>query len=81
MYKARVDTGTAPGPGDEVFADDDPDQSAGQLVSAAPHPDGGYAVLAVLKIASVDNSAGLRLGAPDGPALRLEPLPYPFAEA
>jgi folate-binding protein YgfZ len=81
MYKARVDIDAAPAPGDDVFSADQPEQSAGQLVSAAPHPDGGFALLAVLKIASAESGAELHLGAADGPQLRLEDLPYPFAEA
>ncbi|MCO6411141.1 MAG: folate-binding protein YgfZ [Thiogranum sp.] len=80
MYKARVDSNHTPTPGEDIFADAEPDQSAGQLVSAAPHPDGGFVVLAVLKIAGADG-ADLHLGAVDGPPLRLEQLPYPFAEA
>lgn len=80
MYKARVDSDDTPAPGEDIFASDEPDQSAGQLVSAAPHPDGGFVVLAVLKIASADG-ADLHLGGVDGPQLRLEHLPYPFAEA
>ena len=78
MYKARIDTETAPQPGDDIYCDSDTSQSAGKLVSAAAHPDGGYAALAVVQIASAEGEAALHLGAPEGPQVSLEHLPYPF---
>ncbi len=77
MYIARVDSESEPRAGDEVFAGNDERESIGKLVSSAPHPDGGYALLAVLQIASVDSQADLRLGSITGPAIELHPLPYP----
>jgi folate-binding protein YgfZ len=78
MYRGRVNTTTAPAPGDEVFNADDP-QSCGQLVTAARHPDGDYAVLTVLQIQSAeDSSARLHLGGETGAELTLEALPYAF---
>ena len=53
-------------------------QSAGKVVSAAAHPDGGYAALAVLQIGSAEGAADLHLGTPEGPRVTLEHLPYPF---
>jgi tRNA-modifying protein YgfZ len=79
MYLARVSSRAAPLPGDEVYSGKDSSQSCGQLVSSAGHPDGDYSVLAVLQIASAEGKAGLHLGSPDGPSLRLESLPYDFA--
>ena len=52
--------------------------AVGKLVSAAPHPDGGYAVLVVLQIASAEGGPDLHLGSAAGPAIELEALPYPF---
>jgi len=80
MYRARVNAETVPQPADDVYSSDDNRQSCGQLVSAAGHPDGGYAVLVVLQIASAEGEAGLHLGEPGGPSLNLETLPYKFAE-
>ncbi len=80
MYLARVETDSPPAGGGEIFAAENAQQSAGKLVSAAPHPDGGYAILVVLQIASAEGEAELHLGAADGPRLELETLPYPFAE-
>lgn len=79
MYRARV-TGSTPPPGEAVFSAADAEQSCGQLVSAAEHPDGDYAVLAVIQISRVEEPAALHLGSADGPALTLEELPYPFPE-
>ena len=80
MYRARVKSDTRPAGEEEIFAADNPQQSAGKLVSVAAHPDGGYAALVVLQIASAEGGTGLHLGSVDGPPLELETLPYPFAE-
>lgn len=80
MYRARVgNTPTLTGE-EEIFAAGNRQQSVGKLVSAAPHPDGGYAILVVLQIASAEGESGLHLGSAEGPSLELETLPYPFAE-
>ena len=81
MYRVRIDTESPPQPGTDVYCSADPEQSAGKLVSAAAHPDGGCAALAVLQISSAQGDAELRLGGPDGPRLTLEHLPYPFPDA
>lgn len=78
MYRVRVDTGTAPKPGGAIYAGTG-EQSVGQIVSAARHPDGGYAALAVLQIAEAEQpDAALALGASDGAAVTLADLPYPI---
>jgi len=79
MYLARAETSDRPESGEEVFAAGN-EQSVGKLVTAAPYPDGGYAMLVVLQIASAEDNSGLHLGAADGPRLKLASLPYPFAE-
>ena len=81
MYLARVDRLTAPQPGDPVFSPQaDASQSAGQIVDACRHPDGGYAVLTVALIHCAEHGT-LHLGKVNGPVLRLEPLPYRFETA
>ena len=62
-------------PGQEVFHGADPGQPAGLVANAAPSPEGGASVLAEVKLAALDGGT-LRLGTPDGPALRRRPLPY-----
>ncbi len=81
MYLVRVERLTAPQPGDPVFSPQaDASQSAGQLVDACRHPDGGYAVLTVALIDCAEHGT-LHLGKVNGPVLRLEPLPYGFETA
>ncbi|MBK8181697.1 MAG: folate-binding protein YgfZ [Candidatus Competibacteraceae bacterium] len=78
MVLARVDSPALPRPGDPLFSPQaDASQSAGQLADAARHPDGGHAVLAVASIEFAEQGP-LQLGDANGPALRLEPLPYRF---
>ena len=63
-------------PGDELFAPEPADQSAGIIANAAPAPGGGWDVLAVVLNPSV--AAGVvRLKSRDGARLALKPLPYP----
>lgn len=78
MYRAHIDTDAAPKPGDELYAPDtEPAQSAGRIVDARPHPDGGFEALAVVQIVSAE-TGGVRLGGPEGPLLRFGTLPYPL---
>ena len=75
MYRAHVDGGTAPRPGDAIFAPDFPGQSAGTVVDAQPSPDSGYDLLAVIQISSAE-AGELHLGSENGPKLSLLTLPY-----
>ena len=78
MYLARVDCENPPQPGDALYSPQaDASQSAGRLVDAAKHPDGGYAVLAAALIECAEQGV-LQLGDASGPVLKLERLPYPF---
>jgi len=80
MYLAHVESEKAPGPGDQVFSSSSSsEQGAGRVVDARPAPDGGYDLLAVVEIVSAE-TGDVRLGAPDGPPLRLQPPPYGFAD-
>lgn len=78
MFLAHVpDAATAAG--DAVFAGDAGDaagaEAQGMIVNAAPAPEGGADVLAVVQTASV--AAGdVRLRAPHGPRLAFRSLPY-----
>ena len=79
MYAGRIAAGARPSPGDALYTTDDSTQAAGQVVDAQPHPDGGYAALAVLQIGAAE-SGDLHLGSSSGPVFLLETLPYPFAQ-
>ena len=73
MFRAHLDVEAVPG--DALFGDDLGAQASGLVVNSQPSPDGGWDLLAVTQIGSHDSST-VRLKAPDGPALRFEPLPY-----
>jgi len=68
-------TGSAPIAGQAVFHPSDAEQPCGVVVQAAAHPAGGFDALLSLQTSAADGQT-LRLGAPDGAALHLLPLPY-----
>lgn len=55
------------------------DQPCGTVVNVAPAPDGGIDLLAVVQIAAAD-AGNLCAGAPDGPLLVRQSLPYALPE-
>ena len=76
-YLVQADDAVAAG--QEVFAGNDPAQPVGTVAQAAPAPGGGWAALISIQIAAID-AGGLHARAIDGPALTVEPLPYPLLE-
>ena len=77
MYLAHIDTTEIIKPGDTLFSEDMDDQSSGNIVNAAPSPQGGFDVLAVIQQNSLD-SCIIHWKALTGPALEIKPLPYAF---
>ena len=75
MYLAHASGGAVPVAGNELFSSDLEGQASGMVVSAATAPRGGFDLLAVIQTASAA-SRPIHLGAPDGPVLEIEPLPY-----
>lgn len=73
MYRAHVDACAQPG--DKLYSDDLGDQASGMILNATARPQGGSTVLAVLRVDNVAQTAH-HLGAPGGPALQLDTLPY-----
>lgn len=61
--------------GTEVFQADEPDQPAGVVAQAAPHPEGGWDAIVSLQVAAFE-AGGLHAGSAGGPALQVLPLPY-----
>ncbi len=61
--------------GARLYSSAFPGQPCGTVVNAAPAPDGGSDLTAVLQLAAAE-SGDVRLGAADGPQLRPLPLPY-----
>ncbi|MFN3593469.1 MAG: YgfZ/GcvT domain-containing protein [Thiobacillaceae bacterium] len=73
MYLAHVEAEAAAGA--ELYSPELPGQACGLVVNAAPAPEGGTDVLAVIQVSS--HEAGeVRLGSPDGPRLAFAQLPY-----
>ena len=65
--------------GAEVFATTDLEQPCGTVVQVAAAPGGGFDAIVSLQIAAAQ-AQGLQVGAPDGVALSLLPLPYALLE-
>lgn len=76
-YLARVKSDERPEVQQELFSSkSSAGSSAGHVLNAALHPDGYYAVLAVIQISDAE-SEEIHLGSIKGPALELQELPYP----
>jgi folate-binding protein YgfZ len=73
MQLFHVD-GPAPRPATKIYGDIFGEQACGTVVDAAPAPDGGSDLLAVLQLSALDGA--LRCASPDGPVLAPLPLPY-----
>lgn len=86
MALAHMDDGTqgaeAPRAGDSVHSPEFGEQAAGQIVNAAPAPEGGFDLLVMAQIESLRHN-NLTWKSPGGPALTLRPLPYavPLSES
>lgn len=65
--------------GAEVFSTTDLEQPCGTVVQVAAAPDGGVDAIVSLQI-SAAQEASLQVGAADGTALTLLPLPYPLLD-
>ncbi|WP_300846566.1 folate-binding protein [Tepidimonas sp.] len=61
--------------GQEIFHAADPEQPAGLVVQAAPHPVAGWDAIVSLQTSAADGQP-LTAGGPDGVPVRLQPLPY-----
>jgi folate-binding protein YgfZ len=76
MARAHVEGDALPKPGDAVYGAAFGDQAAGTVVQAAWAPEGGADLLVVAQIESLQ-SGDLRLGSPQGAALRIVDFPAP----
>jgi folate-binding protein YgfZ len=78
MYLAHIRSAAPESPvnaGDELFSVDTGEQSSGMVVNATASPDGGFDMLAIIQISSVE-AGEVHWKALDGPALEIMPLPY-----
>jgi folate-binding Fe-S cluster repair protein YgfZ len=74
-YLANINASEQPQPGEKLYSPDFGEQACGTVVNAARSPEGGHDLLAVLQISAADKG-NLHWKSPDGPALKLLPLPY-----
>jgi len=78
MYLAHIDTSTPPVEADALFSPSSKSgQGTGKIVNVTPAPDGGFDVLAVIEISSVD-SGSVHLESTAGPELTFLDLPYAY---
>ena len=80
LYRFHVTAPSEPKPGERIYSEAFGPTPCGTVVNAAPAPDDGYALLAVVQIGAID-AGGLALGAKDGPPLARVELPYAVPEA
>jgi tRNA-modifying protein YgfZ len=76
MVLAHMAGDVMPQPGDELFSRAPDGQASGMVVNAQAAPDGGYDLLAVIQTASIMQTT-VHFKSADGPALSVQPLPYP----
>lgn len=76
-YLAHIASNVAPQPNDPLYNDGDASQSNGNILNAAPAPQGGYDVLATL-YSSVKEAHVVHWQSPQGAVLNFETPPYPF---
>jgi len=77
MYLAKIVTDSPVFVGDDLFSADTQDQSCGKIVNAAPSPNGGYDVLAVIPQSSAETGK-IHWKNPGGPSLNIGALPYAY---
>jgi folate-binding protein YgfZ len=75
MYLANISTTASVTAGDELFSVVMTEQSCGKIVNTAPSPSGGYDVLAVIQISSVE-AGKVHWKTLDGPVLEINLPPY-----
>ena len=78
MALAHVEGDSRPAPGQSAYSPLFGDQAAGTVVDAAPAPDGGFDLLVVAQLESLEDGR-LHLGSLQGPALRI--VSHPAAQA
>ena len=76
MVLAHVDAPAPPQAGDPLFGQGHEGQASGMVVNVQRAPGSGYDLLAVVQTADISDTATLRFGSADGPALEIQPLPY-----
>ena len=69
----------APAVGQDVFHDSDAEQACGTMAQVAVNPNGGFSAIVSMQVAA-STGGKLTLGAPNGPMMALQALPYALLE-
>lgn len=81
LFRAHINSGTAPLPGTELFSTtSESGQGAGKVVLAQPAAEGGVDLLAVVQIGCAEED-NVHLNDAQGPKLQFLPLPYAVNDA
>ena len=75
-HLAHVEGDQSPNPGDKIYPGDG-EEAVGMVVSVAPAPQGGYDLLAEIRLENVQ-AGKIRWGSPKGSCVELLELPYPL---
>ncbi len=75
MYLAKIDTSEPVSIGDDLYSAATQDQSCGKIVNAAPSPESGYDVLAVIQKNCVE-TGDIKWKNPHGLTVQIGTLPY-----
>ena len=75
-HLAHVEGDQSPSPGDKIYPGDG-EEVVGMVVSVAPAPQGGYDLLAEIRLENVQ-AGKIRWGSPKGSFIELLELPYPL---
>jgi len=79
LYRLQFKNGEQPSPADKLYSSsDDKGEPVGIIVSAAPHPDGGFSALAVLKIEFAEKDSGIFLEGNKNTLAEVHIPPYGF---
>lgn len=83
LFRCHIAIDDPPAPATSLFSPALGDQACGMVVNAARAPDGGCDVLAVVQVevAQAGDASPLRIGEPNGPALKILELPYRIPQA
>jgi folate-binding protein YgfZ len=83
MFLLHADVAEPPAAAAGLFSATLGEQACGTVVNAAPAPEGGCDLLAVIQLEAVAAAAAspIHLGKPDGPVVHLRVLPYAIPQA
>ena len=75
MFLAHIESDSVPVAGNEVFSEEMPAQPCGMVINASPAPGGGFDLLAIMQISSLESNH-IHLNTLQGARLNFLALPY-----